>query len=460
MFLTDKQAMSLRKLCGPRLRKAGIGNPGEILTAVHTLDWNTLHDFRKALLREARNVLDGIGDDTPEDRAREAEAAHEGLMIVVDEIDGEMDARNQLGSREPREHGGDIRRPIGEDRVANGQADDAGISYALRPEQRFADWQSARGGERHDGLSLGRYFRAMVVGARDDVERRALSEGSDSGGGYTVPDVLGSRLIDLMRAASVTIRAGARTVPLTSDVNHIAKVLTDPVPAWREEAGPVAESGPTFTRVTFTPRSLAVLVKASRELLADSLNMEQMLPRIIASAMAVELDRVALFGSGEEDSPPTPEPTGVANFAGIQTVAHSAALTSYAPLIKARTKLLTANMPAVTAYVMHPEDEGTLAGLVTATEKQPLMVPPAIRDVPILTTTSATNPFDSSPPSDTSILAGWWPSLMIGIRQEIRIEVLRERYADNLQYGFVAHLRADVAAEHENAFVQITGVSH
>ncbi|WP_119461881.1 phage major capsid protein [Rhodospirillaceae bacterium SYSU D60014] len=455
MFLTDTQKLAVRKLCGPRLRKAGIGNPDELLSTVHSLDWNALHDTRKAVIREARNVLDGIGDDAPQDRLAEAEAANDALMILLDGIDGEMDARKELGSREPRKHGGDNRRPIGEDRVINGGADDGEITYALAPEQRFADWQSARGGERHDGLSLGRYLRAMVVGAKDDVEKRALSEGTDSAGGYSVPDVLSSRLIDLMRAASVAIRAGARTVPLTSDVNHIAKVLTDPVPGWRAEAGAVAESDPTFTRVTFNPRSLAVLVKASRELLADSLNMEQMLPRIIASAMAVELDRVALFGSGTGS-----EPGGVTTFTGIQTVAHSAALTSYAPLLQARTKLMTANMPGVTAYVMHPEDEGTLAGL-TATDNQPLMVPPAIRDVPILTSTSVDADFaSSSPPPDTEILAGWWPSLMIGMRQEIRIEVLRERYADTLQYGFLAHLRADVAAEHENAFVQITGVTH
>ena len=40
------------------------------------------------------------------------------------------------------------------------------------------------------------------------------------------------------RANSVVMLAGARTVPLTSDKNTIAKVLTDPTPAWRLEAGP------------------------------------------------------------------------------------------------------------------------------------------------------------------------------------------------------------------------------
>jgi hypothetical protein len=41
----------------------------------------------------------------------------------------------------------------------------------------------------------------------------------------------------------------------------------------------------------------------------------------------------------------------------------------------------------------------------------------------------------------------------------LRIEFLRERYADNLQFGFLAYLRADVAVKHAASFCSIVGIN-
>ena len=267
-----------------------------------------------------------------------------------------------------------------------------------------------------------------------------------------MPDILSGELIDLMRANLVSVQAGARTVPLTSDVNHVAKVASDPVPAWRAEEAAVAESDPTFARVTFEPKSLAVLIKVSRELLEDSLNLETALPEVIAAAMAREVDRVSLFGSGSGS-----EPEGLANVAGINAIAHDAQLLAYTPLIRARTQCLQANSREMTAYIMHPRDDGRLAELVDS-NNQPLQVPPKIAPIPMLTSTSVPN--DEGTGSDEStILTGDFTRRMLGVRSGLRIEVLRERYADNLQFGFLAFLRHDVAVEHATAFCKVTGVN-
>ncbi len=53
---------------------------------------------------------------------------------------------------------------------------------------------------------------------------------------------------------------------------------------------------------------------------------------------------------------------------------------------------------------------------------------------------------------------GDFTQLLLGIRQELRIEVLKEAFAGNLQYGFIAHLRADVALAHPAAFCSLTGI--
>lgn len=167
-------------------------------------------------------------------------------------------------------------------------------------------WATARGADNYDGLSLGRYLRSMAIGAKTDVERRALSEGTDSTGDFTMPTILSSQLIDALRAASVVQAAGAQTVPLISDNQSIARVASDSRPAFRNEAALIGECDPTFSTVTFTPRSLAVMVKCSRELLDDSLNIGSALPNILTSAIAAEMDCVALEGTGV-----APQPTGL-----------------------------------------------------------------------------------------------------------------------------------------------------
>lgn len=118
----------------------------------------------------------------------------------------------------------------------------------------------------------------------------------------------------------------------------MAKLLADPVPACRAEAGAVAESDPTFGLVQMIPRSLAVQMKVSVELMEDSLNLATELRRAHGAAMAVELDRAALIGSGT-----APEPRGIANTVGIGTFAQDGLSTNYANLSQARTGILTSN---------------------------------------------------------------------------------------------------------------------
>lgn len=443
------------------------------------MNMTELREKRSQIVAKARKALSEIQGNTDEKRAAELEKRHDALMSEFDDLDAQIRRHERTGmaervegsyrsgflDRDDDERRARLRPNAGDGEgggVDNGFSDveaaDADTVPALRSGQSFGKYLREKRGLDYDeekdlrGLTTGGYLRSMFLGAKTDVERRALAEGSDSAGGYTVPEALSAQWIDRMRAASSVFRAGALTVPLESNVNHIAKVATDPVPTWRLENSTVSETEPTFTRVTFTPKSLAVMITVSRELLQDSLNIGLILPDILASAMAQEIDRVALFGSGTGA-----EPRGVANFAGLTSNAFAGGpLTSYAPLIKARTALRTVNSD-VTAYIMSPRDDGQLAELVDTTG-QPINMPPAIARTPMLVTSKV--PTNLGAEEDESIiLAGEWSRLMIGIRSELQIEVLREAFATKHQYAFVAHLRADIAAEHEAAFTKLSGLT-
>lgn len=234
-------------------------------------------------------------------------------------------------------------------------------------------------------FGFGEYVAAMVGGTQNQAVRNALSEGTDSAGGFTTPSYLTKQLIDAMRARAVTIQAGAMTLPLDGKTTTIAKVVSDPVAGWRLENAPVVESAPTFGAVLLQPKSLAVLVKVSRELLQDSLNLEQALLQAFAGALAVEVDRASLFGSGADG-----QPLGLANTAGIGVVSmgvNGAALGGYVPMLDAMLDLETANAATPTAMILNPRTRRAINGFVDSTG-QPLRPPAAVESIPMLATTT------------------------------------------------------------------------
>ncbi len=460
MQLSDLQKRATIKHLTPHFRQAGIGSLEDF--EAHTLPWKDLHERKKDFSRISRTLFDQITDKTSDTEAREIESAFDAAMAAHDQCQGELDIRGAMGDKSARARGGDPRTPapnhdevpVNPESAAEARNMDAETTSILMPEHRMADRVNRESSNHLNGLSVGKYFRAMVTGGSTDAERRALAEGTDSAGGFSVPTVLSANLLDLMRSSNVAMQAGAMTVPLTSDRNHIAKVATDPVPAWRGENGAVNESDPTFSRVEFVPKSLAVLVKVSRELLEDSLNIEQELPRIMAAAMARELDRVVFLGTGTGN-----EPSGLDTISGVLESAHDATLASYSPLVSARRLLMGQNNDLVSAYVMHPDTEATLGDLVDSTG-QPLNYPTILdrpRPLQMLTTTQLPVNLGTGT-NETTIYAGDFSKLMIGLRSGIRVEVLKERYADNMQYGFLIHARYDVVASHPNAFCRITGI--
>ena len=88
------------------------------------------------------------------------------------------------------------------------------------------------------------------------------------------------------------------------------------------------------------------------------------------------------------------------------------------------------------------------------------MSPRAVEDIPKLTTTAIA--IDGGTGSDEStIIAGNFAHLIVGIRSAIQVELFKgPKYISNLQYTMVAHMRADVAVQDPLAFYTLTGVGN
>ena len=306
--------------------------------------------------------------------------------------------------------------------------------------------------------TLGEIVRGMALGGnrvRPEV-RNALSEGTDSAGGYTVPAILLPQLIDRMRSEQTVIRAGAKTIMLDSMKTTIARLDTDPVAAWRNENAAIANSDAVFSGVVLQARTLAVIVQISMELLEDSVNLSEGLQLAFARSFAAELDRVALFGSGT-----APEPRGIFNTSGIGSVSmgtNGLALTNFDPFIDAWQAMKDANSTDPTAAILAPRTAAKVAKLKDL-QNQPLRKPPLIEQLPIYSSTSVPiNQTQGSSSVASSIIMGDFTQLLIGVRTEMRIQLLRELYAANGQYAFMCYLRADIGVEHPASFCKVIGV--
>ena len=61
--------------------------------------------------------------------------------------------------------------------------------------------------------------------------------------------------------------------------------------------------------------------------------------------------------------------------------------------------------------------------------------------------------------NESNIVMGNFSNCLIGMRNQIQIQVLRERYMDTGQLAFVAMMRFDVALSHPESFHKISGIT-
>lgn len=402
---------------------------------------------RSNLAQQMRSIHTKIGDKSPTDEERRQ---WEDLETKLNDLDSKIEREERLLSMDEDDlnNGGSNFSP--ESRTATPYQDQSGNPVeVLGKEQRFFN-PSGSQVEQREHISPGAMMRAMMYGPRNENEERALG-GSDSAGGITVPTHTLRQLIDMMRNQTQAVNAGVQTVMLNTDKTKIAKIESDPVPGWRAINDTVKESDPTFSGVELNAHSLAVMVRVPRELLEDSINLDTALGLCLAGAMAQEFDRAIFFGEGGAKTP-----TGISNTQGILEHPLDGQLTGYAPVLTALQMLEEANSLSHTAAVMAPRSKYAFGGLVDTTG-QPIRKPEIISSLPFL----STNQFpvnEGTGTNESRIMAGDFSKVLMGIRSNLRVEILREKYADQMQYAFLAHLRGDVAVAQPKAICQITGI--
>jgi HK97 family phage major capsid protein len=167
-----------------------------------------------------------------------------------------------------------------------------------------------------------RYLRTGDRGAL----KAAMQEGTESEGGYLVPEGYAQEIIGALKDMSILRRAGARVITVTGTDSFNVPTLSHSTAAVKtSEEGAYSEVEPTVGEVTFVPMKLTKLVKVSEELLMDSRIdlMRQVLMPDFEQAFASAENTYFVSGSGSGSS----EPQGITVGASDSGVTTSSAST-------------------------------------------------------------------------------------------------------------------------------------
>ena len=148
------------------------------------------------------------------------------------------------------------------------------------------------------------------------MERRDMTAGTTTQGGYTVPTTLGD-LIPFLDPRLAVLNAGATL--LTGLTGNIDFPRNDAAATavWEGENDPNAETSPTFDRIQMSPNRLGAYTDISKQLMVQSsIDVENFVRNRLNEAINRALDYALINGDGA-----TQLITGVLNTSGIGSVA-------------------------------------------------------------------------------------------------------------------------------------------
>ena len=142
-----------------------------------------------------------------------------------------------------------------------------------------------------DAYISGMYLAALGGNARAKEFLAAQSIGTDSLGGFTVPDPLSDALINLIEDRG-TARQKSQRIVMSADTWSVPKVAGQATIYYPNEAASITDSSVSFSQVQLTAKKLAALVKMSTEVTEDSiLDMLSVVVDSIAYSIALEEDK-------------------------------------------------------------------------------------------------------------------------------------------------------------------------
>ena len=162
-------------------------------------------------------------------------------------------------------------------------------------------------------------FWSAMRNKKNPSIQNALQIGTDSEGGFLVPDEYEIQLIQALEETNM-LRNLCNVITTSYGDRKIPVVASHGSAAWMDEEGAFAESDEAFTQVTLSAFKLGTMLKVSDELLNDSyFNLEAYIAAEFARRIGAAEEEAFLTGNG------TSKPTGLLHSTGGASLGVTAA---------------------------------------------------------------------------------------------------------------------------------------
>ena len=300
------------------------------------------------------------------------------------------------------------------------------------------------GGEDKKGRASNEYRQAFWKAMRNknsyDVQN-ALQIGTDSEGGFLVPDEYENQLIQALEEANV-LRNLCNVITTSYGDRKIPVVASHGSAAWMDEEAAFTESDDAFTQVTLSAYKLGTMLKVSDELLNDSyFDLEAYIAAEFARRIGAAEEESFLTGNGSS------KPTGLLHTTGGASLGVTAAsataitidevLDLYHSLKSAYRKNATFLVNDATIKAIRKLKDGQ--GQYLWQPSVQAGIPDTILNRPVVTSQY----MPKAAAGEKTILFGDFKYYWIADRQGRTFKRLNELYAANGQVGFLASQRLD-----------------
>ena len=152
------------------------------------------------------------------------------------------------------------------------------------------------------------FWNAMRTRAGEGLDptvKNALKIGTDSEGGYLVPDEFERTLVEALEDENI-FRRLAKVITTASGDRKIPVVASKGTASWIDEEGTIPESDDSFGQVSIGAYKLGTMIKVSEELLNDSVfQLEPYISREFARRIGNKEEEAFFIGDGSG------KPTGI-----------------------------------------------------------------------------------------------------------------------------------------------------
>lgn len=287
----------------------------------------------------------------------------------------------------------------------------------------------------------GSFWNAMRAKAPSVAVYNALQVGTDSEGGYLVPDEFEHTLVEALEEENV-FRTLAKIINTSSGDRKIPVVATKGEASWIDEEGLYQEDDDAFTQVSIGAYKLGTMIKVSEELLNDSaFDLESYISREFARRIGAREEDSFFNGDG------TGKPLGILAASGGAEIGVKAASATAITADEIIDLFYSLKSPyrKKAVWVLNDATIKTIRKLKDNNNQylwQPSLVagtPDTILGRPVVT--SAYMPVAAA--GAKTIAFGDFSYYWIADRQGRSFKRLNELYAANGQVGFLGSQRVD-----------------